>query len=506
MDMSTQSEKLADALETLHKEAVDQIIRSDRLDRSERELLLRTGFVEQIIRGWLLVTHPNYPPGATVPWFSAYWAFVSQYLEDRFGSEYCLSAEESVKRHVESPVIPRQIIVAVKARDNNLITLLRDTSLLISHSTDPLPKRSKLNGIQVMDLAAAICQVTEPFYRNNPNDAELALRMIRSASVLLDYLLQGNNSVVAGRLVGAYAFLGNSRMAEEIKAAMEAAGNRLRVTNPFSRPEPMLSGSLRITSPHVARIQGLWKSMRNDVIEIFSEIPEREIAASDYMAEVDTRYVADAYNSLSIEGYRVTPDLIDRVRAQTWDTESNDEDGQQRDALAARGYYLAFQSVKSSVARILEGENTADVIEHDFQGWYRELFSPSVVAGILEARQLLGYRNNPVYLRGSRYVPPHVDAVTDCMEAFFELLRQESEPVVRAVLGHFIFVYIHPYSDGNGRLGRFLMNAGFASGRYSWTVVRNSRRDVYLKALEEASINHNIRPLAVFVAEEMLAA
>lgn len=36
-------------------------------------------------------------------------------------------------------------------------------------------------------------------------------------------------------------------------------------------------------------------------------------------------------------------------------------------------------------------------------------------------------------------------------------------PGVRAVLGHFFFVYIHPYMDGNGRLGRFLMNALFAS-------------------------------------------
>lgn len=503
--MPDQAGKLADALETLQRNAVAQVIRSDRLERGERELLLRTGFVEQIIRGWLLVTHPNYPPGATVPWYSAYWAFISQYLEDRFGNEYCLSAEESVKRHVDSPVIPRQIVVAVKARDNNLLTLPHNTSLLISHSTDLLPRRSRLNGLQVMDLAVAICTVTEPFYRNNPNDAELALRMVPNPNILLDYLLQGKNSVVAGRLVGAYQFLGNNRIASEIKTAMVAAGNRLRVTNPFNRPEPVLSGSPRIASPHVARIQGLWSSMRNDVIHAFSEIPAREITTSDYLAEVDSRYVADAYNSLSIEGYRVTSDLIKRVRAQSYNPQSIVEDSNQRDALAARGYYLAFQSVKKSVERILEGGHTAEVIDQDFQSWYRELFSPSVLAGLLEARHLAGYRNNPVYLRGSRYIPPHEDAVIDCMEAFLELLRQESEPLVRAVLGHFIFVYIHPYSDGNGRLGRFVMNAGFASGPYTWTVIRKDRRELYLAALEEASANHNIAPFAAFVAEEMMA-
>lgn len=144
------------------------------------------------------------------------------------------------------------------------------------------------------------------------------------------------------------------------------------------------------------------------------------------------------------------------------------------------------------------------MIDQSFQDWYYQLFSPSVQAGILQASQLAGYRNNPVYLRGSRYVPPSADNITDCMEAFIDLLRTESVPVVRAVLGHFIFVYIHPYTDGNGRVGRFIMNVGFASGNYPWTVIRKDRRDAYLNTLEEASTNLNIRPFAEFVAEEML--
>lgn len=44
------------------------------------------------------------------------------------------------------------------------------------------------------------------------------------------------------------------------------------------------------------------------------------------------------------------------------------------------------------------------------------------------------------------------------MPVLFDLLHEETEPSVRVVLGHFIFVYIHPYQDGNGRMGRFLMN------------------------------------------------
>jgi Fic family protein len=33
------------------------------------------------------------------------------------------------------------------------------------------------------------------------------------------------------------------------------------------------------------------------------------------------------------------------------------------------------------------------------------------------------------------------------------VLREETEPVARVALAHFIFVYVHPYIDGNGRVG-----------------------------------------------------
>ena len=74
---------------------------------------------------------------------------------------------------------------------------------------------------------------------------------------------------------------------------------------------------------------------------------------------------------------------------------------------------------------------------------------------------------------------------------------------MRAVRGH--FVYIHPYPDGNGRVGRFLMNTMFCSGGYPWTVIRNSRRTEYLAALETASTQHDIGPFATFISEEMHA-
>jgi len=86
------------------------------------------------------------------------------------------------------------------------------------------------------------------------------------------------------------------------------------------------------------------------------------------------------------------------------------------------------------------------------------------------------------------------------MPALFRLLQEESEPAVRAVLGHFFFVFIHPYADGNGRMGRFLMNTMLPAGGYSWMVVPVERRSEYMTALEAASVQGNVRAFVKFLA------
>ncbi len=149
---------------------------------------------------------------------------------------------------------------------------------------------------------------------------------------------------------------------------------------------------------------------------------------------------------------------------------------------------------------MLDGKNPGAAADDDHSAWYRELLSPSARAGILTAADLAGYRNEPVYIRNARHAPPGKEAVRDLMPAFFDLLREESDPGVRVVLGHFMFVTIHPYMDGNGRMGRFLMNVMLAGGGYPWTVIPVERRSEYMDALEAASTESDIQPFTGFLA------
>jgi Fic family protein len=98
-------------------------------------------------------------------------------------------------------------------------------------------------------------------------------------------------------------------------------------------------------------------------------------------------------------------------------------------------------------------------------------------------------------------VPLNVTALRDAMPLFFELLSKEPEASVRAVLGHFVFVNIHPYMDGNGRMGRFMINVMLSSGGYPWTVIPVEKRAEYMTCLETASVTGDITLFGKFIAE-----
>ena len=55
--------------------------------------------------------------------------------------------------------------------------------------------------------------------------------------------------------------------------------------------------------------------------------------------------------------------------------------------------------------------------------------------------------------------------------------------------------------DGNGRIGRLLMNLMLTAAGYPWTVVPVERRDACVTALEQASVGGEIGPFADFLAE-----
>ena len=501
--MATPPEKLAQSLEILEKLQGSNgaaAIRARDLSRTHRERLFASGFLQGVIKGWFIPNRPDVVKGESTAWYASFWRFCAAYLQERFGTEWCLSPEQSLSLHAGSWTVPRQLVVRSPRARNKVTSLPHGTSLLDLRAALPAAQdQEEKEGMRIFSAESALVACSPNYFSSHSTDVRAVLPMIRDASGLLARLLQGGNTVIAGRLAGAFRNIGRDRIADDIVKTMSAAGYAVRENDPFT-DKPSLVIRTRETSPYANRIRLLWQKMREPVIERFPKAPGLPSNIDAYMKRVDDAYVTDAYHSLSIEGYRVTRGLIERVRSGTWNPESDEGDREQRNAMAARGYWLAFQAVQISVSRVLRGENPGQVADEDHGTWYRELFAPSVTAGLLKPADLAGYRNDQVYIRKSMHVPLNREAVKDAMPALFDLLREETHPAVRVVLGHFVFVYIHPYMDGNGRIGRYLMNVMMASGGYPWTVVPVSDRNTYVNALEKASVGENIAPFADFLA------
>jgi hypothetical protein len=477
---------------------------ADFKDDEQRAVLVDTGFLRPVMKGWYICSSPSDGEGDSTAWYASFWAFVSGYLGKRFGKRYCLNPEASLLLHTGNTTVPRQVTCVTVDSGTSTVDLPFDSSLLVYPDKKRVPRaRMEVRGLQVWPVAEALCLAGPSFFINNPREAEIALATIRNASELLPTLLAGDKMVTAaGRLAAAFEFVKRPDEAELIRKAFAKFRIPLKSANPFVLAEPTLSPS-KERSPYVLRLRSMWAGWRQDVIHAFPSAPGLETQGAGYLAQVEERYVSDAYNSLSIEGYRVTDELIERVARGDWNPDGEPEHDKTRNALAARGYFQAFQAVKASIGKVLAKENAGLVVKRDHHDWYAELFGPSVTAGIVEASQLAGYRRGPVFIRNSMHTPLPSEAILDSLEALWEMIEAEPDACVRAVIGHHLFVFIHPYYDGNGRIGRFLMNTLLASGGYPWTVIRMSRRDEYMEALEAASVKGQITPLAQFIAQEM---
>lgn len=501
--MASPREKFVEALRTLKhiQEKGIVAVYTTEIPATHRSILVKNGFLREVSKGWYIPCDPAARNGDSTSWYSSYWDFCARFIGKKFGNSWCISPEQSLMIHAGNWTVPAQLVIRSPDANNTMTPLPHNTSLF--NLKAELPAREMIiteKEIQMYSLQGAIIYSTPGIFHSNPIDARTALSMIRDASELLPALLENGHTRIAGRLTGAFRNLGRDKIADDIFEAMKAAGYDIRETDPFEY-KLNIDLSARERSPFVNRLKLLWQEMRPVIIRAFPEAPGIPKDQTGYLKSVDDLFITDAYHSLSIERYRVTPELIERVSNGDWDKDANEEDKKQTDAMAARGYWQAFQKVKETISGILTGGQPGKLADKDHPKWYRELFDPSVSAGILKASDLAGYRNSQVYIGGSKHTPLSVDAMRDTMPVLFELLEAETEASVRAVLGHFLFVFIHPYMDGNGRMGRFLMNVMLASGGYPWTVIPVEKREEYMGALEKASAEMNIDPFANFIAE-----
>jgi len=127
--------------------------------------------------------------------------------------------------------------------------------------------------------------------------------------------------------------------------------------------------------------------------------------------------------------------------------------------------------------------------------WHRAIFGETKpdIAGRI--------RDFEVGIRRSHHLPP---SSLEVRPMLIELLRRtgrqarSTHPVERAASFHFQFEHIHPFGDGNGRIGRLALNVLLSQAGFPMLNIRYGRRGGYYTALEKSSLTSSARPFVLW--------
>ena len=100
-----------------------------------------------------------------------------------------------------------------------------------------------------------------------------------------------------------------------------------------------------------------------------------------------------------------------------------------------------------------------------------------------------GFRNHDIHIFGQPFKPTPAQYINADMKLLLEWYinnKKRLHPFVLAVLFHHKFESIHPFSDGNGRTGRMLMNHILILNKYPPVVVNRKDRKEYLDTMSIA--------------------
>lgn len=104
------------------------------------------------------------------------------------------------------------------------------------------------------------------------------------------------------------------------------------------------------------------------------------------------------------------------------------------------------------------------------------------------------YRTVPVRIAGSTVVMPNPVKVPILMKEFMEWLQKGTKDhiITRAADAHLKLVTIHPFTDGNGRTARLLMNLLLLQQGYPPAIIAKEERRPYLNSIEKAQLHHRL--------------
>jgi len=191
--------------------------------------------------------------------------------------------------------------------------------------------------------------------------------------------------------------------------------------------------------------------------------------------EIEEIAIAFTYNTNAIEGSTIT---LEETREIIEDKFSPNKS--LKDIKETESHYKIFLDIlnkKQSISNKL-------ILE-----WHKELFK--------ETKPDIAGKYRDYLVRVGNYLAPDWQDIKELIDKFIISINKiKLNPVEFAARMHYRFEKIHPFGDGNGRIGRLIMNYILWHNNYPMLIIEYKKRRSYYKALgkdEEGFVNYFLR-------------
>ena len=220
--------------------------------------------------------------------------------------------------------------------------------------------------------------------------------------------------------------------------------------------------------------QGLYKQLE-DIRKHFQEQWKR-IPKTAQEKEKEEIAIAFTYNTNAIEGSTIT---LEETREIIHDKIApNKSLGDIKETEAHSTVFLQMLKKKEKLTNTL------------LLRWHKDIFG--------ETKKDIAGKFRTYNVRIGPYVAPDWYGVKLLMKEFMQFLKKNksSNPVELAARAHYRFENIHPFGDGNGRIGRLLMNHIIWYAGYPMLIIEYKKKGLYYKAFprgEEGFVTYFLR-------------
>ena len=452
------------------------VVRGRDLPAVSRTLLIREGFLLEILKGWYFFQKPDCPTEPTVMWREGFWHFLNLHLISRGG--YCLGPENSLDLHSGHRDPPRHATALLTSGGNNTVWLRlggtdMSCKLLTYRALHPADVEI-IDGVRTMPAGYALARVSPRYFQNHRGRIEHILQTT-PAQMLAAGILEANVEAGAMRILGALLATGLDTKAEEVRTLIARTG-WVRAVNPFGPDRRVMTPIVQSTFGR--NIKNYWQEMRMGVLENFPPLVT-PLSPEQWQDRARGLLTMDAYHAMSMNGYELSPVDVEKIAAG-----ENPQRLDPKTCLAVMGYLGAHACVLYSIQQNFADNARGSHLITAISKWDDELHKPT--------------RASPL---GAAETESVGVSTSEDMQMLADLIEGEPSASVRAILSHVLVLELLSTYENRHAMARFVLNALFATERYPWTILRVGGTQDYLTALEKAPTD--ILPLVTFIRDEM---